>query len=204
MSIGYKVRNLLCLLLLLAVSPVFALNVCSTCQKEFADNVNFCPHDGTKLDQVPGSKVNIIELKDLPVGAVITVNNTVVTGNRIEVQAGRDYVVDIASEGFQTGRIKIRPVSCELIELSLRLEKLSPEAARKAKIKEIANSHERDMIEIKGGVYALGSDRGNYDERPVRREQLATFWIDPPGGYLRPVSKVSRRCAQAWAPVVSP
>lgn len=178
MSVSYKIKSLLCLLLLLAVSPVFALKICPTCQKEFANNVNFCPHDGTKLDQVPGNKVNIIELIDLPAGAVITVNNSVQTGNRIEVQTGRDYVVDIASEGFQTGRIKIRPVSCEFIELSLRLEKLSPEAARKVKIKEIANSHERDMVEIKGGVYVLGSDRGNYDERPVRREQLSTFWID--------------------------
>jgi formylglycine-generating enzyme required for sulfatase activity len=178
MSFSYKVRFLLCLLLLLAVSPVWALKVCPTCQKEQADNVNFCPHDGAKLGPVASVRVSVIELKELPAGAVVTVNNNVQAGSRIELQAGKDYVVDIASEGFQTGRLKIRPVSADLTELSLRLERLSPEAARQAKMAEIADSHEKDMVEIKGGVYILGSERGNYDERPVRKVQLETFWID--------------------------
>ncbi|EKD84409.1 MAG: hypothetical protein ACD_39C00065G0001, partial [uncultured bacterium] len=178
MSFSYKVRNLLCLLLLLAASPVFALKICPTCQKEQADSVNFCPHDGAKLEQVAGTQVSVIELKDLPTGSIVKVNSNIQTGNRVELQIGRDYVIDIASEGFQTGQIKVKPVSTELIELSLRLEQLSPEAVRQAKMVEIANTHEKDMIEIKGGIYVLGSERGNYDERPVRKVQLPTFWID--------------------------
>ncbi|OGK05740.1 MAG: hypothetical protein A2W80_04535 [Candidatus Riflebacteria bacterium GWC2_50_8] len=178
MSFSYKVRALLCLLLLLAANPVFALKICPTCQKEQADSVNFCPDDGAKLEQVAGTRISVIELKELPAGAVIKVNNKIQAGNRLELQFGRDYVINIASEGFQPGQLKVRPVSNELTELSLRLEQLSPEAARQVKMAEIADSHEKDMIEIKGGVYVLGSERGNYDERPVRKVQLETFWID--------------------------
>ncbi|PKL47156.1 MAG: hypothetical protein CVV42_13875 [Candidatus Riflebacteria bacterium HGW-Riflebacteria-2] len=178
MSVSYKFKYLLCLLLLFAASPAFALKICPVCQKEFADSINFCPHDGTKLDQVAGAQVCSIELKDLPADSEVRVNDSVQTASRIELQIGRDYVVEIASEGFQTGRIKIRPVSSDLFELSLKLAKLSPEAVRQAKISEIANTHEKDMVEIKGGVYVLGSDRGNYDERPLRKVQLPTYWID--------------------------
>lgn len=178
MSFSYKVRALLCLLLLLAANPVFALKICPSCQKEQADSVNFCPDDGAKLEQVAGTRINVIELKDLPAGAVVKVNNKIQAGNRLELQLGRDYMINIASEGFQPGQLKVRPVSNELTELSLRLEQLSPEAARQIKMAEIADSHEKDMIEIKGGVYVLGSERGNYDERPVRKVQLETFWID--------------------------
>ena len=178
MSISYKVRTLLCLLLVLAVSPVFALKVCPVCQKDFAGSVNFCPHDGTKLEQLAEAKISIIEFKDLPDGAILQVNSSIQTNPRVELQIGRDYVVEIASEGYQTSQLKVKPVSADLIELSLRLEKLSPEAARMSKMADMANTHEKDMIEIKGGMYVLGSERGNYDERPVRKVQLETFWID--------------------------
>ncbi|MBU1106967.1 MAG: formylglycine-generating enzyme family protein [Candidatus Riflebacteria bacterium] len=178
MLFSYKVRNLLCLFLFLALSPVFALKVCPSCRKDFADSVNFCPHDGSKLEQLAETQISVIELKDLPAGATIRVNSNIQTSTRIELQIGRDYVVNIASEGYQTGQLNVKAASGDLIELSLRLDMLSPEAARMAKMGAIADVHEKDMVEIKGGVYVLGSERGNYDERPVRKIQLQTFWID--------------------------
>lgn len=173
-----KIFTLTVLLLLLSTLPVFALKICPTCQKEFADNVNFCPHDGAKLNKVASSSVYTLELKDVPIGAHIRVNNDTHAGNRIELQTGRDYAVEIASEGFQTGRFKVRSVSSDLLELSLPLDRLTAEALRQAKIKELASKQERDMVEIKGGVYVIGSDRGNHDERPLRKVQVPTFWID--------------------------
>ncbi len=43
---------------------------------------------------------------------------------------------------------------------------------------QIAANRDIDMVEVKSGVYVIGSDRGNQDERPIRRYETQGFWID--------------------------
>lgn len=164
-------------LCLIAV-PSWALKQCPGCQKSFEDTVNFCPFDGTKLEPVPGQQILSLELQTEPADAVLRLNGSIVSGKTVQMKFGTENTVEIASEGFQTSQIAIFPKNLNELRLSVSLGKLSPEAARQTKMAALANNRDHDMALVKGGVYTLGSDRGNHDERPVRKIELNDFWMD--------------------------
>lgn len=159
-------------------APVYALKLCSGCQKTFDDSVNFCPFDGTKLEPVPQQQLVTVDLLPVPADSSVRVNGTESKSKTLQMQIGQEYLVEVASQGFQTNQIRIKPIQTNRFEFSFNLEKLSPEASRQVKMTAIADNRDHDMIEIKGGTYVLGSERGNHDERPVRKVVVPSFWID--------------------------
>lgn len=159
-------------------APAYALKLCSGCKKTFADSVNFCPFDGTKLEPVPGQQVFSINVKPIPEDSSLTLNGSPINAAEIEMQIGNEYILEIASQGFQTNSIRMKPLQTNSLEIAFELAKQSPEALRQKKMTTLAENRYHEMIEIKAGTYTLGSERGNYDERPVRKVELDTFWID--------------------------
>lgn len=152
--------------------------ICPTCDKTFNDNIKFCPEDGTKLNEVPKGEVVILELKSLPEGANVKVNGESISSCDIELKKGRTYKLEIDAEGYKKSILVITPQELNKITVEPYLASLSPEENRNKKISEIANAQYGDMIEIKSGAYSVGSNRGNLDERPVRRYETKGFWID--------------------------
>ncbi|NCB39190.1 MAG: hypothetical protein EOM80_10495 [Erysipelotrichia bacterium] len=117
-------------------------------------------------------------LKISPANAVIRVNGEIQQNRLLELQIGNDYRVEIASEGYQTAVFSFKHVNAEQTELSFALLKQSPEELRASKLSNMATNRDQDMVEVKAGIFALGSERGNHDERPVRKVESRSFWID--------------------------
>lgn len=159
-------------------SPVFALKLCPVCNKCFEDSINFCPVDGTKLGEVREDELVTIKLKVSQINAQVKVNGQLCKGDYLEMQIGKEYSVEVASAGFQTAILKLSPTSKNSTELSLSLCQLSPEEVRTSKLAEMAVNRDKDMVEVKAGIFILGSDRGNHDEKPVRKVETKGFWID--------------------------
>ena len=176
----YHHFSAVCLLLCCFCSPVsvFALKLCPQCRQTFDDSINFCPVDGSGLEKTTGQKPVGMALKISPAGAVIRVNGEIQQNRLLELQIGNDYRVEIASEGYQTAIFSFKHVNAQQTELSFALVKQSPEELRASKLSNMATNRDQDMVEVKAGIFALGSERGNHDERPVRKVESRSFWID--------------------------
>jgi formylglycine-generating enzyme required for sulfatase activity len=155
-----------------------AMKFCSTCSKTFNDEVNFCPFDGQKLEPVPEAEIVKFRLNIEPAEARISVDGKSQKSNEVEFQIGKSHQLEISAEGFKTHTIKIFPESCGKMHLHFSLEKLNPEAAKAQKMADIGDDRDHQMVEVKAGAYILGSDRGNHDERPLRKVETKGFWID--------------------------
>lgn len=158
--------------------PAMASKLCPVCKQTFADTVNFCPVDGGKLELQNASDTRYLELKFQPDNAVLKVGGKVVSSNLIELKPGSESIVEIASDGFRPALMTIRQPGQDRISIELALCPLSPEEARATKMASMAGSRDHDMVEVKSGVFTLGSERGNHDEKPVRKIETKGFWID--------------------------
>lgn len=180
---GIPMKKLYCrylsvfLLLLGSAWPVMADKFCPVCRQNFEDKVNFCPVDGAKLEVASGSESVTLELNPAPADASIRVNGRVSDAKVFKIDANTEYKIEIASAGFKPTIVGFKN-SGGRITLSLSLCSLSPEEQRAAKMANLAGSRDHDMVEVKAGVYTLGSERGNHDEKPLRKIETAGFWID--------------------------
>ncbi len=165
-------------ILILSSNTVFAEKLCPNCEKYFDDSIKFCPDDGFKLSDVLKSNGVKIEFKSLPEGAKIILDDTPLRKTKIDLKTGRTYKVEIDADGYKKSLFLISPQENNNIVIEPFLSPLSPEEKRNKKINAIANEQYGDMIEIKSGAYSLGSNRGNLDEKPVRRYETHGFWID--------------------------
>ncbi|MBQ3643285.1 MAG: SUMF1/EgtB/PvdO family nonheme iron enzyme [Candidatus Riflebacteria bacterium] len=165
------------LMLILSVNA-YADRLCSTCDKIFDDNIKYCPEDGTKLIDIAKKDIVRIELKSLPEGANIKVNGEKISKSLLDLRVGRTYKIEITADGYKKSLFVVSPQEFGKIVVEPYLTSLSPEESRNVKINAIADVHYNDMIEIKAGVYSVGSNRGNLDERPVRRYETTGFWMD--------------------------
>ena len=174
-----KKRVLLYAILIAFIAgTVWAEKICPTCDKIFDNNIKFCPEDGTKLNELANGDFITIDFRSLPEGAVIRLNGEKTNKSSLELKVGRTYKLEVAASGYKKSLFILSPQENGKIIFEPFLSQLSPEENRNQKIDTIANSQYGDMIEVKSGVYSVGSNRGNLDERPVRRYETKGFWID--------------------------
>lgn len=173
-----KLSFILLLLIMVSANILFADKSCPTCDKIFDDKIKFCPNDGTKLNDISKNAISSIELKSLPFGATVFINGEKCSSNTIDLKTGRTYKVEISAEGYKKSLLVISTQENGKIILEPYMAQLSPEESRNLKINQIANNQYGDMVYIKPGAYSVGSNRGNLDEKPVRRYETQGFWID--------------------------
>jgi formylglycine-generating enzyme required for sulfatase activity len=164
--------------LLFFYSSAFAMKICPNCSKTFAEDVNFCPFDGSELSEIPEAEVVTVDFDIEPINARIEIDNEIVMSKNIQMHIGQTYKVKIEAKGYRTQNIEVLPVSKGNFKFSLDLGKLSPETKKAQKISLIGDNKDKDMVEIKPGAYIIGNDRGNHDERPLRKVETNGFWID--------------------------
>lgn len=169
---------ILSLFLVFIVNGLMAGQFCSNCQNVFDDSIKFCPQDGTKLEELKTKEKMALELKSLPEGALVTLDGVKQRRSEIELRIGRTYRLEVNAPGFKKSILIVTPKDQGRVVIEPVMASISPEEVRNQKINSIANDQINDMVEIKGGVYMLGSDRGNPDERPIRRFETRTFWMD--------------------------
>ena len=164
--------------LALSGQALWAMKVCIKCQKTFNDDVNFCPFDGEKLKTVPAAEIVKFKLSLDPSNTRINLDGKLQKTNEVEFFIGKNHKLELSAEGYKTQLLTINPESCGSLNLSIVLDRLNSESARAQKIANAGDSRDQQMVEIKGGSYVIGSDRGNHDERPLRRIETKGFYID--------------------------
>ena len=166
------------LIFALSANVAVAEKLCPSCQKIFGNSIKYCPEDGTRLNELNKGEFMSIEFKSLPDRASITCDGEKVDGNRIDLKVGGVYKVEITASGYKRVLFVVSPKENGRVVIEPFMPSLSPEESRNMKINAMANEQYGDMVEIKPGVYTLGSDRGNLDERPVRKYETHGFWMD--------------------------
>lgn len=166
------------LLIAFSAGNVMADKICPNCQSIFDDNVKFCPEDGNKLESVKSNEVMTLELRSLPEGATVLLNGDKLKKSDVELRLGRTYRIEITASDYKKALFIITPQEQGKVVVEPVMTPLSPEETRNQKINIIANTQYGDMVEIKPGVYAVGNDRGNVDERPIRNYETRGFWMD--------------------------
>lgn len=169
---------MVCILQILICPSAYGMKACKTCNKTFSENLSFCPFDGLKLQDVPAAEIVIFKLSVDPESAKIFLDGQTQNSADVELKIGQEHRLEITSEGYKTREMTIKPVSCGNIHVSLKLDRLNPESAKAQKITNSAEIRDQAMAEIKAGTYTLGSERGNHDERPIRKISTKGFWMD--------------------------
>lgn len=159
-------------------APAFALRLCPECRKTFDNEVNFCPFDGKKLDFLPAEEIIKFKFSLEPADTRLIVDGKPQNSAEVELRLGENHRLEFSADGYRTETLLIKPEDQRNVSFTLKLEQLNADAAKNQKIAAIADSKDREMIEIKPGVYTLGSERGNHDERPLRKIETKGFWID--------------------------
>ncbi|MFZ5951741.1 MAG: formylglycine-generating enzyme family protein [Candidatus Rifleibacteriota bacterium] len=160
------------------LNGAFALRICPECQKTFNDEVNFCPFDGKKLDAVPAGEIVTLKLNLNPPDAVINIDGKLHNSKDIEIQIGRSRQIEISAEGYKSQNLTVSPESCGSLKVAVSLDKIVSETQANNVNSNKADERDRQMVEVKAGTYLLGSERGNHDERPIRKIDTKGFWID--------------------------
>lgn len=173
-----KLFVLTALILVLSASNVSADKNCPLCEKIFEDKINYCPDDGTKLNQLSQEDYVSFELDSLPDGAYVLVDGKVTAKSSVRLRIGKTYRLEIVAKGYKKSVFVVSPKDRGRVVVEPSMIYLSPEENRNIKINAIANEQYGDMIEIKAGVYTIGNNRGNLDERPIRKYQTSGFWMD--------------------------
>ncbi len=174
-----KTIVLLGFIVLLSISIAFAAKKCILCDYTFDDSMNFCPIDGSKLVKIENNndKQKIV-INTMQQNTKILVDGVELPNNELELIKGKTYNVSVAGKGYQTTNFLLNQKLNNNLDLTLSLNELNPEALKQEKIDIIARNRDADMVEVKAGTYLIGSERGNHDEKPVRRYETKTFWID--------------------------
>ncbi|HNV71112.1 MAG TPA: SUMF1/EgtB/PvdO family nonheme iron enzyme, partial [Candidatus Ozemobacteraceae bacterium] len=185
---------LLPLLLLVGFAqPLEALSRCPGCQKLFPENHRFCPYDGKALVVLKSEELGRVEVQISPAQATIQCGSLSGKGPVwvAELPPG-DHQITAETPGFQSQKMRVSLEKGQTVKLSLELEALATGKSTPTLPESLANApaqtngtawnrpqgRDADMIEVRGMPYLLGSERGNPDERPMRRVELEPFWID--------------------------
>ncbi|NLI75359.1 MAG: SUMF1/EgtB/PvdO family nonheme iron enzyme [Candidatus Riflebacteria bacterium] len=181
-----------CLLLILAcwmgVVPAWALKECPACKKTFDDGVNFCPFDGKTLQAASETTHGLVEILVSPAEATVAIDGLPRgKGPRLQLDlpAG-EHRLEASSGGFFPFRLSFSVVQGQPLKLSVELTpqaavpaaEAASQAPAPAAEEALAERLDKAMAEVKPGTYLLGSERGNHDERPLRKVKTPGFWID--------------------------
>jgi formylglycine-generating enzyme required for sulfatase activity len=170
---------LIIVMLLTNLGLLQAAKKCELCNSTFEDNMNFCPIDGSRLLEVDAEADSCtVYINTMQPNSSITLDGVRLNKNEIKLLKGKSYNVSVAATGYQTTNFLLNNTLSNNLEFTLSLNELSPEACRIEKLNSLAKNRDADMVEVKAGVYFIGSDRGNHDEKPIRRYETKSFWID--------------------------
>lgn len=176
----------------------WAIKICPECRAEFPDQAKFCPNDGRPLKAEKKGESGTLELKLSPKEAVATIDGlTQHKGPAVEVQLPVGlHQIEVKAPGFAPQRITVslevghrQSLAMDLLPLDqCPLPPSGKEASGPAPLKAStipakmadtpATTDFSNMIQIRPGVFQLGSERGNPDERPLRRVRTEGFHID--------------------------
>lgn len=175
---GLYISSLLALLTFLAAGNADAEKICPNCNRVFEDSIKFCSEDGTKLQELQKDNLLTVDFQSLPEGAEVLINGEKSSTNSFNLAVGLTYKLEIRSEGYKNSIFVVTATDNGHLVVEPSLTALSPEEKWNQKLNSLADNQYGDMIEIKAGQYMLGSDRGNIDEKPIRRYTTNTFWMD--------------------------
>ncbi len=180
-------------LLVLHAGNLEALSRCPGCEKLFPDNHRFCPYDGKALLVLKPADLGRLEVQIRPAQASIQCNGLTGTGPTwtADLPPGEHQIIAEAP-GFVPQKMRINLERGQTVKLSLDLDEqvtvkpatTPPENTAGSSTQAIEvpwnrpQGRDADMVEVRGAPFLLGSERGNPDERPMRRIELDTFWID--------------------------
>lgn len=185
-------------------SIAFCSKLCKSCKISYEDQLQFCPYCGKKLvmdNKSTDAKYNVLSIETIPEDAQIIVNgNIVATGPKYALELSKaSYTIQIKHQDYSP--IKLHIDSAKKCDLSIKIE-LFKIAQTEAKsdvinlpinkssgnqesessyykyIKSIADKYNKEMVLVPAGTYVLGSEKGNPDERPLRRIETNSFYID--------------------------
>ncbi|HOT26871.1 MAG TPA: SUMF1/EgtB/PvdO family nonheme iron enzyme [Candidatus Ozemobacteraceae bacterium] len=180
MRIHRGITILLVLLAALLIRPALASRECPACGKSFDDGVNFCPFDGGKLEQSPRGERGTLIVRVTPPEATMLIDGLPRgTGPelRFEIPAG-EHRLEAAAPGFASQKLSFSVASGQEQRLTLELAPVTQMPASTPAAAPANGRPRGEMVEVKGGVYMLGNERGNPDERPLRKIKSPGFWID--------------------------
>ena len=167
-----------------------AARVCPECSRTFDAEVSFCPFDGKLLEEQETNGVADVVIFLVPEFASLRVNSIPRgMGPKFTLALpGGNHRFEASAKGYATQRISITATPGQTQELTLELTPLvsgvdsgtqtETPPGTDVLFSDLVRKFDQSMIEIKPGTYLLGSDRGNHDERPLRRVQTSGFWID--------------------------
>ncbi|MBF0543812.1 MAG: SUMF1/EgtB/PvdO family nonheme iron enzyme [Candidatus Riflebacteria bacterium] len=159
---------------------------------KFPDKIKFCPNDGKllKSDKGPKSKISI-SLKPASASLIIDEVSSF-TGELIEADfPPGDHKIEVIAEGYvpQVFKVTLFPeqqfkLSLDLVSLGINEPKASVRNDRTGDVVDpnlknsLAQVDLENMVRVRGGQFRVGSERGNPDERPVRKVETPGFYID--------------------------
>ncbi|MBI3039932.1 SUMF1/EgtB/PvdO family nonheme iron enzyme [bacterium] len=187
--------------LFLSELPAIATKICPACKAFYEDTVNYCPADGKSLKVAGENEKAKIEIKILPKSGKLKMdgrslgNSSDLTtdlspGKHLLEAEAPEFVPQklfftISSNQFLSLTLELIPVSqvlrSESITATGSFVQVNYLATQTGSAPPQRISHhplDFEMVEVKAGNYALGSDRGNPDERPIRHVVTPGFWID--------------------------
>ena len=159
--------------------PVLALKKCTVCNRFFPDEVNFCSYDGKPLVAVSATETIQLRLEVVPSDASVYINGQKLKTLSCKVALNHYHQLKIVKPGFKEELFEFKAKKdAELFfKFNLKKTQLKNDGMTKTAMN-AADNRDKDMIEIKGGSYTLGSVHGNHDERPRRKITTKGFWID--------------------------
>lgn len=155
--------------------------------KNFDDGVKFCPFDGKQLKSQKEGRKGRVEIQVSPPDAALKIDGLPRGSGptlSIDLPPGQ-HRLEAASTGFAPQKLSFSITEGQTQAFTLELPKISDDDNLNS-IPSIENipadstptKIDVPMIEIKTGTYLLGSERGNPDERPVRKIKTKGFHID--------------------------
>jgi len=169
---------------LFLAGPAFAVKECPVCGKTFDDGVSFCPFDGKTLKTVSKAEQGKVEITLTPPDASLSVDG-IPRGKgpslTFELPAG-DHRLEATAPGFSPFRLSFSLASRQQQKLTVELTGGNtagkPKDSGSGPETQLAIRLDASMVEVKPGSFLLGSDRGNFDERPLRKVKNPGFWVD--------------------------
>ncbi len=153
---------------------------CPQCRKTFDDGVNFCPFDGSSLKAVEEGQKGKVKINVDPPKARILIDGLPRgTGPSLslELPPGQ-HRLEALAEGYGKQKMTFSLSDTQELILTLELQAGSSPGNANAATSPDSRVQQPEMVQIKGGFYMLGNERGNPDERPLRKVKVTDFWID--------------------------
>ncbi|MBF0499446.1 MAG: SUMF1/EgtB/PvdO family nonheme iron enzyme [Candidatus Riflebacteria bacterium] len=172
--------------LILATCTAFASRICPLCKARFSDDIKFCPNDGKALKADKSGEIATLSVSLTPGSATLIIDGiSSHPGPKvlIDLPSG-EHRLELEAPGYVSQHLSVtlnpgqtHQFCMELIPTSTN-DSINENTPATASDETDVLSLASDMVEIKPGTFQLGSDRGNPDERPMRRVATKGFLID--------------------------